>query len=743
PQTAAGRADYLAQLAVNIVDFRDADSIMTGFEYDRFPGDDTNGDGNGWDVDGDLTTNEGAHRGVVWGFERPHIVINETLAYYDTRMDANGMPGGPEEYYLAVELHNVDDPNHPGYVDHDTDLDATDLATGTSEVWRLAIAQQSTSLVPSPMAEDPPANAAVVIFRNQQSSLPFNVAAYYADPSMPTSSFRINRAPSAPPDQSPYYVLSGPRAPNLPLSIPARHIANHQNGVAVADWGSVIGAGIFPRLGAYLQRLADPTRAWDAAANPYVTVDALDIKVYTLSSNNDPGPDGQLGTPDDMFETLGSYERLQPYVGRNRGLDHPNTGPGSGSYSAHSMPSSLPSLLPPPQYTNDNVDRNDNSTGTPPGDGLPDLAFPWLVHLDRPLASPMELLHVTAYRPGRLTNEFLADPAMLFTADPYRPLANASLALTDPMRPPDVFPHLLQFFEDERQLRQPNGVPQAGSAFAHARPGIYRLLEFVDVDSRMNGAAELLNPSIFTPPYHYRRARRVPGKINVNTIYEPEVFAALFNDHPDVNPQNPTSLWQYFNPAPGNPSELRRGGPQSDRDPVTNAYSWGTDDDRPFRSFAFGQPLGDIDDTLLRSIRPSANGQPADVNPLLDHAAPLPSQQAPSDPLPQHSALRYQLYQKLGNTATTRSNVFAIWVTVGFFEVLDEPQPDTKDNDGDNFIDEPDELLPKLGREVGSDTGQVKRHRGFYVIDRSRPVGYHSDVAIDDSGMILLRHVIE
>ena len=89
-------ADYqmIAQWAINAVDFRDPDAIMTPFEYDENPFD-------GWDVDGWLGVNPGpdgilgtgddiddtAHpdRRVVWGAERPELLITETLAAHDRR----------------------------------------------------------------------------------------------------------------------------------------------------------------------------------------------------------------------------------------------------------------------------------------------------------------------------------------------------------------------------------------------------------------------------------------------------------------------------------------------------------------------------------------------------------------------------------------------------------------------------------------------------------------------------------
>ncbi len=76
----------VAQWAINVVDFRDPDAIMTPFEVDLNPW-------NGWDVDGDISTAEpignppGSDRHVFWGTERPELLITETLATHDRRTE--------------------------------------------------------------------------------------------------------------------------------------------------------------------------------------------------------------------------------------------------------------------------------------------------------------------------------------------------------------------------------------------------------------------------------------------------------------------------------------------------------------------------------------------------------------------------------------------------------------------------------------------------------------------------------
>lgn len=72
------RARRIAQWAVNVVDFRDADSAMTRFPYDPDPF--TQKPGGYW-----LPNPAAGH--VVWGMEQPDAVLTESLATHDLRVD--------------------------------------------------------------------------------------------------------------------------------------------------------------------------------------------------------------------------------------------------------------------------------------------------------------------------------------------------------------------------------------------------------------------------------------------------------------------------------------------------------------------------------------------------------------------------------------------------------------------------------------------------------------------------------
>jgi len=168
------RVDFrrvIAQWAINVVDFRDPDSIMTAFEADLNPF-------NGWDVDGDVSSVERILEGssprdmrvVFWGAERPELLISETLATHDRRTQdlaievADGGASGTQtndaeepdadfdshlvpKVSVFFELYNpwvMNDANQIRSAElYDTDLNGVELQKlsldGTSPVWRLVV----------------------------------------------------------------------------------------------------------------------------------------------------------------------------------------------------------------------------------------------------------------------------------------------------------------------------------------------------------------------------------------------------------------------------------------------------------------------------------------------------------------------------------------------------------------------------------------------------------------------------
>lgn len=95
-----------------------------------------------------------------------------------------------------------------------------------------------------------------------------------------------------------------------------------------------------------------------------------------------------------------------------------------------------------------------------------------------------------------------------------------------------------------------------------------------------------------------------------------------------------------------------------------------------------------------------------------------------------HPAYRTQMLQKVMNLTTVRTHQFAVWITVGFFEVIRPGNPSLGQAD-------------LLGPEIGLLGGSPERYRSFFVIDRTRAVGFNPLNPIDFRSVVTYRRTIE
>ncbi len=80
--------------------------------------------------------------------------------------------------------------------------------------------------------------------------------------------------------------------------------------------------------------------------------------------------------------------------------------------------------------------------------------------------------------------------------------------------------------------------------------------------------------------------------------------------------------------------------------------------------------------------------------------------------LRQHPAFRTEWLQKIANLTTVRTHQFAVWLTVGFFEVVHTGTPELN-------------IADTIGQELGLAAGKSVRYRSFFVLDRTKAAGFN------------------
>jgi hypothetical protein len=553
----------------------------------------------------------------------------------------------------------------------------------------------------------------------------------------------------------------------------------------------------------FLQRLADPTMPWnpppgdpsglhdsDLPVNPYITVDwkPVDLSVF----NGEDRKPANWAADDGNYVSEGYTGDVQNirFSTRERGLkqgpplqapfadniwraesnaelrDSSQTG-SAQSFFRHALKHSLgylnetygrPIVIPDGSMSPENKAL---ALGAPADPNAPQAArpFPWLTWNDRPYVSQLELLQVPISAPGRLTVEH-----SVAADDNFQPYS-AQSGVDDAYKTPGAIPATQQRFTN---INATFGHLLNFFATTQSSPGpdFYRLLEYTGVPSPFVGTELFLNPVVFRnlvgdtelrrPPFNRISMYRDPGQVNLNAIFSEKVYWGLFHGDPEGGGTtvHPGPAWEEFvenrrGYTPSNPGLDDKMFALNEASPTFFAGFYGPPDAGrhvPLTGDPDGEPeMGrtGIEMGLLRPDRVDSPNQPL----FRDHESNVPATDEDK-----HPYFRYQAIQRLENLTTTRSNEYAVWITVGFFEM--EPVPASHRqalvdlNPAGPQVGQElfDRLYPEgmwLTTEMGSDTGQVQRYRGFYIIDRSIPVAFEPGRNHNVDRAILLRRRIE
>ena len=479
----------------------------------------------------------------------------------------------------------------------------------------------------------------------------------------------------------------------------------------------------------HLQRLANPTKPWHPTTNPYITVDSMpvDLAVVNFSNNgaglcyDEPGYSG--GNPL-------AYLNQQKDFGRDNVLTAESVERGGKDEMDDTQEDNLWNSRVDPAKTDlhdgEAMRSKEDIAARAPATQQPD--DPTVDPIVLTPTSPLAPTHTFADPPARSPDPTASPsegPELPWFFFPNRPFANSvELSLVPTSSPfnllkhysveTDLTPkiaHLPGFWEDETPpapwdaITGRSDAGGAGDTNGGTSSGgdIMSLLDFVHVPSRFAGLATTI-PNVGANTgalqalgldelaYGHVSHVREPGRINVNTIIDGE----------DTDGEA-AGAWRAL---------LGSGDYAGDIDVQTTT---GLDQAPQWTEALFQTPSTGFLDTIRNKV-------PSPKATWRDDWAP----QNAGDPIGPHlhrhtnrnPYFRYSTISQLADRVTTRSNVFAVWVTIGFFE-------------------------ENADQSVGNEITPIKRLRGFYLFDRSIPVAYQQGRDNNISDAILLRRIIE
>ena len=527
---------------------------------------------------------------------------------------------------------------------------------------------------------------------------------------------------------------------------------------------------VFDYRSAFLQRLADPTKAFNAVTNPYRTVDwlPLDLTVFSgeeqekFVTNNapdqnyaqysrqrngmirrwTPGNPPTYVAPNASENALFSYETSDPSA-TTQVLQNGELNGGSGHYFEFANRPNLQSSFSFLNTNETNANRDFQGFAPPIGTSatgmdanLPNVPYalhPWL---NRPFASHFELMMVPACSSGRLFEEFSVNQDA--QGDPVVYPSTTTNANTEVSLSHAPFRQLLNFFHSFHDA----------SDGSQPKPEFARLFDFVHTMPRFRGEVKFISPqrlaslntlaitptvgnaanpqmkNLLAPPFNIDYDNQRQGMVNLNTITSPAVWSGLMQGHmtgTDYSLSATARGQLHFSRFLNN----RRGYTPSNTSRITNAngstYNYDAINLNPdyptefagvYRSHSRG-PKG-ITNALSRSsvngglLRDSSHAGIG--NPEQVPFYVRGAQQAPTAAnAPEMNRLRnpYMRYQTMMRMPNLVSNNSQVFLIRMTIGFF-----------------EVDSTTQSLGREYNAETGNSKRFHGTFVIDRSIPVGF-------------------
>ena len=738
----------VAQWAVNIVDFRDADSINTSYAFDPLPF-------------GDPALKpapDPTH--VVWGCERPEVLISETFAFHDRQNRDTGTAGtvadNDDDWDSLMQpvsgalIELVNPWNAPANFQRtgseignngNVNLSATTGSGGAGDpVWRIALKRSrsisdatGTDILRTIFFVEPnnsTVQSGAEAFFPSTGSLTLGPGQYGALKPVTGTEVTVGLETLTGIGRS-LFIDSSQNSAGAAVTVPGRVLnISDPNGGYTASFprdqpvDAVVQAGARsnrtqPDLNGlwvngvvdnyrfvYLQRLADPTAAWNATTNPYLTVDTAGIDLLAMNTTNttsaattgvpysrvngDTGGENGVGgaatfTATDGATRYRSVERGETFAATNveaarQRLFHVDDGP---MITADDLAAFRHTFGEP-------NDSYAEPAGTPLAMRTP---FGWLPWNNRPFASHMELLNVPYTSQGLMTFALSTAPGGGGGSD-FETFENqVSGTFGD-----GTFGHLLNF----------SGALGAGAnRFAHFFEFVETPSLFLGVETYLPGNLALIRSSLnlegnaigeFHPRVHGIPNFRTPGKININTI-SPLQTAVWMN------------LTSGFTMPLAGFVAARNGAPgATDSTDFLNLFTTAEN-----ASFVEKDARTGGQSTLL-------NGDPSGSPPFSSVGITDATTPEIKKDIIGSSYFANEFRQKMGNMVTTRSSVFAIWITVGYFQV-------------DQF--------GRLGAEIADESGGVVRNRGFYIVDRSIPVAFEPGKNHNVDNAVLVRSIIE